>query len=109
MKNVNRSNELPFIIETRKFNYPQWYRTHTDIHRQRTEPTLQYVAFIESWAKRTWLVPNIIKLRRTKKETIVYGFFSGFIYITLFQMFHIFTISLLNVYLGNNLRCLIIL
>lgn len=23
----------------------------------RTEPTLQYVSFIESWAKRTWIAP----------------------------------------------------
>ena len=62
MTNVSRSNELPFIIETRKFNYPQWYRTHTDIHGQRAEPTLQYVAFIEPWAKRTWLVPPQMQL-----------------------------------------------
>ena len=41
MKNVSRASDLPFLIETRKFNYPQWYRTHTDIHGQRTEPTLQ--------------------------------------------------------------------
>lgn len=40
MKNVSRASDLPFLIETRKFNYPQWYRTHTDIHGQRTEPTL---------------------------------------------------------------------
>ncbi|MGF2132950.1 DNA polymerase, partial [Lactococcus lactis] len=37
-------------------------RTHTDIHGQRTEPTLQYVAFIESWAKRTWIVPPQMQL-----------------------------------------------
>lgn len=62
MKNVSRASDLPFLIETRKFNYPQWYRTHTDIHGQRTEPTLQYVAFIESWAKRTWIVPPQMQL-----------------------------------------------
>ncbi|MEG9207877.1 DNA polymerase, partial [Lactococcus lactis] len=62
MKNVSRASDLPFLIETRKFNYSQWYRTHTDIHRQRTEPTLQYVAFIESWAKRTWIVPPQMQL-----------------------------------------------
>ena len=48
MKNISRASDLPFIIETRKFNFPQWYRTHTDIYGQRTEPTLQHVAFIES-------------------------------------------------------------
>ena len=62
MKNISRASDLPFIIETRKFNFPQWYRTHTDIYGQRTEPTLQYVAFIESWAKRTWLVPPQMQL-----------------------------------------------
>ena len=62
MKNISRASDLPFIIETRKFNFPQWYRTHTDIYGQRTEPTLQHVAFIESWAKRTWLVPPQMQL-----------------------------------------------
>ena len=47
MKNVSRASDLPFLIETRRFTYPQWYRTHTDVHGQRTEPTLQYVAFIK--------------------------------------------------------------
>jgi DNA polymerase V len=27
MKNISRASDLPFIIETRKFNFPQWYRT----------------------------------------------------------------------------------
>lgn len=51
--NVGRSRELPFLIDSRKFNYRRWYQTHTDMHGQRTEPSLEYVAFIESWAKRT--------------------------------------------------------
>ena len=55
--NVSRAADLPFLIESRKFNYQSWYAKHTDIHGQRTEPTLQYVAFIESWAKRTHIVP----------------------------------------------------
>lgn len=55
--NVSRAADLPFLIESRKFNYQRWYAKHTDIHGQRTEPTLQYVAFIESWAKRTHIVP----------------------------------------------------
>lgn len=62
VKNVSRASDLPFLIETRKFNYPQWYRAHTDIHGQRTEPSVQYVAYIESWAKRTWLVPPQMQL-----------------------------------------------
>lgn len=55
--NVSRARDLPFLIESRKFNYQKWYEKHTDIHGQRTEPTLEYVAFIESWAKRTHIVP----------------------------------------------------
>lgn len=55
--NVSRAADLPFLIESRKFNYQRWYAKHTDIHGQRTEPRLQYVAFIESWAKRTHIVP----------------------------------------------------
>ena len=41
MKNVSRANNLPFSIETKKFNYPKLCRAHTDIHGQRTEPTLK--------------------------------------------------------------------
>lgn len=55
--NVSRAADLPFLIESRKFNYQSWYAKHTDIYGQRTEPTLQYIAFIESWAKRTYIVP----------------------------------------------------
>ena len=44
--NVSRACDLPFLIESRKFNYQKWYEKHTDIHGQRTEPTLEYVAFI---------------------------------------------------------------
>ncbi|WP_251424014.1 MULTISPECIES: Y-family DNA polymerase [Lactococcus] len=55
--NVSRARDLPFLIESRKFNYRKWYEKHTDIYGQRTEPTIEYVAFIESWAKRTYIVP----------------------------------------------------
>lgn len=54
---MSRARDLPFLIESRNFNYQKWYEKHTDIHRQRTEPTLEYVAFIKSWAKRTHIVP----------------------------------------------------
>ena len=41
MKKLSHARDLPFLIETRKFSYPQWYRIHTNIHVERTEPTLQ--------------------------------------------------------------------
>ncbi|MBS4460706.1 DNA polymerase [Lactococcus petauri] len=55
--NVSRAADLPFLLENRKFNYRRWYAKHTDIYGQRTEPSMQHVAFIESWAKRTHIVP----------------------------------------------------
>ncbi|MQW23410.1 ImpB/MucB/SamB family protein [Lactococcus sp. dk322] len=55
--NVSRARDFPFHLESRKFNYSAWYKTHTDIYGQRTEPTVEYVAFTESWAKRTYIVP----------------------------------------------------
>ncbi|MCO7180040.1 Y-family DNA polymerase [Lactococcus formosensis] len=55
--NVSRAADLPFLLENRKFNYRRWYSKHTDIYGQRTEPSMQHVAFIESWAKRTHIVP----------------------------------------------------
>lgn len=33
--NVSRAADLPFLIESRKFNYQRWYAKHTDIHGQR--------------------------------------------------------------------------
>ncbi len=55
--NVSRAADLPFLLKNRKFNYRRWYAKHTDIYGQRTEPSMQHVAFIESWAKRTHIVP----------------------------------------------------
>ncbi|PCR98761.1 putative DNA polymierase involved in UV protection [Lactococcus fujiensis JCM 16395] len=55
--NVGRARDFPFLIESRKFNYAAWYKKHTDINGQKTEPTIQHVAFVESWAKRTYIVP----------------------------------------------------
>lgn len=62
MKNVSRASDLPFLIDSKKFNYRLWYQKNTDIHGQRKEPTIQHVAFIESWAKRTKIVPPQMQL-----------------------------------------------
>ena len=62
MKNVSRASVLPFLIDSKKFNYRLWYQKNTDIHGQRKEPTIQHVAFIESWAKRTKIVPPQMQL-----------------------------------------------
>lgn len=62
MKNVSRARDLPFLIDSKKFNYSLWYRKHTDIHGRREEPTIKHVAFIESWAKRTLIVPPQMQL-----------------------------------------------
>ena len=56
--NVSRARDLSFFIESRKFNYQKWYEKHTDIHGQRTEPTIEYVAFIESWRNVRTLSPH---------------------------------------------------
>lgn len=48
--NVGRSYELPFDIETRKFNYKQ-------IEKQQRRITRDYIRFIEFWAAKTFIVP----------------------------------------------------
>lgn len=49
-KNVGRSYDLPFDVQTRKFSY-------YNARRQGLEITPQYVSYIENWAKRTLIVP----------------------------------------------------
>ena len=49
-KNVGRSRDLPFDINTRKFNYANAYRQNIKI-------TKEYVNYIEKWASKTFIVP----------------------------------------------------
>ena len=56
MKKVSQASGLPFLIETRKLNYPQWCRIQIDIHDQCIEPSLQCVAYIEIWSSWTWII-----------------------------------------------------
>ena len=56
--NVGRSRDLPFNIHNRKFNYSNYYRTAPrDWLNKVAPPSISDVAFIESWAKRTKIVP----------------------------------------------------
>ncbi|BDH83953.1 hypothetical protein LLID5_12380 [Lactococcus lactis] len=57
MSNVSHSKELPFIPDTRKFNYRLWYQKHTDIFGQTVEPDSKYIAEVERWAAQTYIVP----------------------------------------------------
>ncbi|XJS10435.1 Y-family DNA polymerase [Aerococcaceae bacterium WGS1372] len=54
-KNVGRSYDLPFNIHTRRFNYHVAKRQNL-----RTDPA--YVHFIESWARKTLIVPPRMSL-----------------------------------------------
>lgn len=49
-KNVGRSYELPFDVQTRKFSYQ-------NARRQGLEVTRDYVNYIEDWAEKTLIVP----------------------------------------------------
>lgn len=49
-KNVGRSRDLPFDIETRKFSYE-------NARRQNITITREYVKYIEEWAAKTFIVP----------------------------------------------------
>lgn len=49
-KNVGRSRDLPFDIETRKFSFEK-------ARRQNIPITKDYVNYIETWAKNTLIVP----------------------------------------------------
>lgn len=49
-ENVSRAYDLPFDVETRKFNYKRALKQGLPL-------TKDYVRFIESWAKRTLIVP----------------------------------------------------
>src|SRR5574341_1020381 len=56
--NVGRSRDLPFYTNNRKFNYQNYYRTAPrDWLNKVNPPSKSEVAFIESWAKRTEIVP----------------------------------------------------
>lgn len=49
-ENVGRSYDLPFDIQTRKFNY-------YNAKKQGLPTTPEYISYIENWAKRTLIVP----------------------------------------------------
>ena len=48
--NVSRAYDLPFDVHTHKFSY-------YNAKRQGLPTTPEYVAYIENWAKATWIVP----------------------------------------------------
>ena len=65
--NVSRSYDLPFDIKTRKFNYY--------VARRQGQPiTLDYVRFIEEWARITHIVPPRMDLYIEKNMEIQHIF-----------------------------------
>lgn len=88
-KNVGRSRDLPFDINTRKFNYANAYRQNIKITRE-------YVNFIEKWASKTFIVPprmalyiednlkiqKILQNYAGKEEIYPYSIDEGFIDLT---------------------------
>lgn len=89
-ENVGRSYELPFDIKTGRFSY-------YNAKRQGIPITLEYVHFIEKWAKRTLIVPprmgvyieknmaiyEVMQNYATKKEILPYSIDEGFIDLTM--------------------------
>ncbi|MCQ9209313.1 Y-family DNA polymerase [Granulicatella seriolae] len=87
--NVGRSNDLPFDMKTRKFRW-------AIAKKQGIEPTADYIQFIESWAKQTWIVPprmglyiqrnleiqEIFQNYAPKEEILPYSIDEGFIDLT---------------------------
>lgn len=65
--NVSRSYDLPFDIKTRKFNYYV-------ARRQGVPITLDYVRFIEEWARITHIVPSRMDLYIQKNMEIQHIF-----------------------------------
>lgn len=65
--NVSRSYDLPFDIKTRKFNYYV-------ARRQGLPITLDYVRFIEEWARITYVVPPRMDLYIEKNVEIQHIF-----------------------------------
>ncbi len=65
--NVSRSYDLPFDIKTRKFNYYV-------ARRQGLPITLDYVRFIEEWARITYIVPPRMDLYIEKNMEIQHIF-----------------------------------
>lgn len=61
--NVGRSYDLPFNIHTRRFNYYAAKRQNLPINRE-------YVRFIESWARKTHIVPPRMSLYIEKNMII---------------------------------------
>lgn len=69
--NVGRSRDLPFYITTRRFNYQNYYRTAPrDWLNRASDPTPAQIAFIESWAKRTLIIPPSMSTYIEKNMTI---------------------------------------
>ena len=89
-ENVGRSYELPFDIKTGRFSY-------YNAKRQGLPLTLDYVDFIEKWAKRTLIVPprmsiyiernmqiyKVMQNYATKEEILPYSIDEGFIDLTM--------------------------
>lgn len=87
--NVGRSHELPFDPRTRRFDY-------NNAKRQNLPVTREYVAFIESWAQKTFIVPprmslyihenlkiqKILEHFATKEEICPYSIDEGFVDLT---------------------------
>ena len=65
--NVGRSYDLPFDINTRKFNYQNAWK-------QGIEVTPRYKSFIENWARRTIIVPPRMDLYIEKNIEIQHIF-----------------------------------
>lgn len=71
MSNVSHSKELPFLPDTRKFNYRLWYQKHTDIFGQTVEPDPKYIAEVERWAAQTYIVPPQMLLYIKKNLEVI--------------------------------------
>lgn len=88
-KNVSRSYDLPFNIDTRRFNY-------TVAKRYNLPTTPSYVRYIENWARKTLIVPprmglyieinmmiqSILQNYAPKEEILPYSIDEGFIDLT---------------------------
>lgn len=68
--NVGRAYDLPFDVQTRKFSY-------YTARRQGLPITPQYVSYIESWAKRTLIVPPRMD-RYIEKNIQIQNIFQNF-------------------------------
>lgn len=87
--NVGRASDLPFDVDTREFSFEK-------ARKQNIEITKDYIAYIESWAKNTFIVPprmalyikenlkiqKIFQNYASDKEILPYSIDEGFIDLT---------------------------